>query len=755
MAQLKNLKIGRNALRAVITIFMAVCLLVGIVCFQYYKRIQVTIREESSGYLQEVTKRIGNNINRIIDSNYAVLDTLAAVMVNQNISSFEAVRPVVEIQKGYWNFKEIMLIDGNGVAYNSSGREISISSDVYLQNAVINKKQSMSASQMVGNEETVVFAIPLDNMVIDGKTMVAMASSYAPDVFDQVLAMTAFEGKATCNIIGKDGSNIVRSSSQYALRTGYNLLTSLETAQFVGKDSVEQILNDMKANKVGQVQFTYEGAESYMVYTPINPEDWYLTTFVPVEIVNAKSDMLLNITVLLCGSITLLFAGLMAFLTYNFYRNQNKLEQIAYVDEVTGGNTIQKFYELAQIALSEPGHPKYALIFTNIEKFKILNEQIGRRTCDTILKTFYDCVQESLIGKECMGRLSADNFCVLLQLENEEALLARFAGWYEKGEVFLESQKAVWGLPVTDFGILIIDNDNMPFTQMVDRAKLALRKSCRTHNGRIRYAYYDDELRRNMFREKHLEDMMEDAINNNEFQVYLQPKYRVQEETIGGAEALTRWVSKAEGMIYPDEFIPLFEKNGFIIRLDVWVFEEVCKTLRMWLDEGKKPVKISVNCSRVHLRDPDFMKPYKKLSEKYNIPYGLLEIELTESVVMDDTENLSKIIGQIHDAGFGCSMDDFGSGYSSLNLIQSIPVDTLKLDKIFFKSKDEDRVQSVVGGITTMAIALNMETVAEGVEYREQVEMLKRIGCNYIQGYVFAKPMPIPDFEKLLFGTSK
>lgn len=755
MSGSKKYKIKRYAYTAVSFLFVLVCLTVGIVSFQYYNRLQKTIREESSGYLQELSKRIGNNIDRIIKDNYSVLETLESILETQNLDSFDSISPVVEIQKSYWNYKDILMIDENGVAYDSSGHQVVLNANVYLKNAVLNNTQSMSTSQMVGNEEMVVFAVPLDNLIIDGKKMVAMASSYAPDVFARELEMSAFDGNATSTIISKEGAVIIGSSSDKAFKTGYNVLNTLSKANFKDRKDVQAIQIDMQGDLVGQVEFTYNNTDTYMVYTPINPEAWYLLTFVPVEVANAKTTMLLRITVMLCGFITILFAGLTAFLLYNFYRNQSKLEHLAYVDEVTGGNSIQKFYQLAELALQEVDHPSYALIYTNIEKFKIMNEQIGRSSCDLMLAAFYECVEMDLKDRECIGRLSADNFCILVKFVGEADLLGRIEGWYKNGEAFAARKNSIRAIPVTEFGVLIIDNDNVSFAQMIDRAKLSLRRAVRSINGKVRYAFYDDQLRRSLFREKQLEDMMDTALQEGEFQVYLQPKYKLPEEKIGGAEALARWDSVSEGMIYPDEFVPLFEKNGFIIQLDLWVFETVCKTLREWIDGGKEPVKISVNCSRVHLQDPDFMKPYKKTAEKHHIPHGLLEIELTESIVMDDADQLCKVIDQIHDAGFGCSMDDFGSGYSSLNLIQSIPVDTLKMDKIFFRSKDHARVQSVVGGITTMAKALSMETVAEGVEYREHVEMLKLVGCDYIQGYVFAKPMPIPDFEKLLFGSEE
>lgn len=748
---------GKNSYRAVFGIFLLACCIIGGFCFQYYNQLQAAIKGESRGYLQEIARRIGNNIDNIIDTNYAALNTIASIMQNYETDSFADVKPIVQTQQQYWNYLDVMLIDESGKAYNSEGTKVSLDNDAYFHSAVIDKKQGISTTQMINNQECILFVVPLEDMVIGGKNMVAMAASYDPATFDQTLSMSSFSGQAYSCIISNAGTVVVRSSAQNSIKFGYNVLSTIEESKMDSGDNISQVKTGMAANQEGQIGFTQNGIRYYMVYSPLTPENWYLTTFVPANVVNERSDMLLRITLVLCGVISAAFAGLIAFLMYSSYRNKIKLEQIAYVDDVTGGNTIQKFYELAQEALDVPDRPPYVLVYTNLQKFKVLNEQFGRRACDIILQQFSDIVNSSLKNRECMGRVTADNFCILLQYESEAVLLKRFSAWYNQGEAYVDDNKPAWSLPITEFGVYLIDNDSIPFPQIIDRAKLTLRDYSKSITSKLRYAIYDDGVHDRLFREKHLEDMMENALKQGEFQVYLQPKYRPKTKTIGGAEALTRWVSATEGMIFPDEFIPLFEKNGFIVQLDLWIFEEVCKKQRYWLDKGLEPVKISVNCSRVQLKNNDFLKAYQKISDRYNLPYGLIEIELTESVVMEDSQRLVKIIDDIHSSGFGCSMDDFGSGYSSLNLIQTIPVDTLKLDKIFFRSssKDSSRMESVVSSIITMAKALSMETVAEGVEYPEQVEMLQRIGCDYIQGYVFAKPMPVPAFEELAFGIGK
>ena len=744
----------KGSLKLSLATFALACIVVGTFSFQYYQQLQSTIRAESGGYLQEIATRIGANIDRTIADNYSFLHTVSSGLHTAQVTTFSRYAAVVEAQREGWEFQDIMLIDADGKAYASTGEPVKLDNDAYFMDAVSEGRAVISNAQMIDNEERIALSIPLENITMDGTPMVAMAAVYEPASFDETLSMSSFDGQSFSCIIDRGGTIVVRSSSPSALELGYNVLTAIGQSELDQDDSLESMKSSMAAEGKGQIGFTIDDVRYYAVYTPIAPQNWYLLTFVPASVVNARSDMMLGATLLMCGVVTAAFAALVAFLLFTSSRNRRKLEHIAYVDDVTGGHTIQRFYDLAQQSLSATDRPRYALVYTNMEKFKVLNEQFGRRSCDDLLRMFSETIESGLRPGECIGRQSADNFCILIEFDGEPWLRERFAEWYRIAERFLEENQPQWNLPIVEFGIFVIDNDELPFPQMIDRAKLALRESPQAIGGKIRYAVYDDEVRRLLVREKQLEDMMERAMLEGEFQVYLQPKYRLPERVVGGSEALTRWVSASEGMIFPDEFIPLFEKNGFIVTLDLHVFEEVCRTLRGWIDRGLTPPKTSVNCSRAHVKSKNFLDAYRAIADRYRIPERLIEIELTEGIVMEDSHRLIEVIEDIHEAGFDCSIDDFGSGYSSLNMIQSIPADTLKLDKIFFRNRTKDpaRTRSVVQSIVSMAQALNMDTVAEGVEHEDQVDMLEEIGCDYVQGYVFARPMPIADFERLAFG---
>lgn len=241
---------------------------------------------------------------------------------------------------------------------------------------------------------------------------------------------------------------------------------------------------------------------------------------------------------------------------------------------------------------------------------------------------------------------------------------------------------------------------------------------------------------------------MKSALENHEFVVFYQPKYGLSDNQIAGAEALVRWKHPERGMISPGEFIPVFERNGFITKLDYYVWEQTCIQLRKWMDEGKNPLPISVNLSRVSLYNKDIVNVICNLVDSYRIPRRLFQVELTESAYNTNPKAVQDMMQRLREEGFYILMDDFGSGYSSLNVLKDIVVDVLKMDMKFFAGDDrEGRGENIMAAVIRMAKWLNMPVVAEGVERIEQVEFLRSIGCEYVQGYYFAKPMPVEEYE--------
>lgn len=756
MALFRKIYEDAHEFRKIVISLTVICLFVGIACFRFYDQVKQTSHDESEHYLREISNRINSNIERTIADNFAILETIKSVLTKMEGQSYASVGAFLHEQEYHWGFNKILLIDDAGIAYDFEGKKVSITGDSFLR-TLSTDKDTIAPTQVINNEETLIFATPLSNITIEGKAMVALATCYDPANFDQILSMSSFDDAAYSYIVDKSGRGIIQSSSDYADEFGYNIVHTLQNNNPTSEKEISTLLESMDQEENGHFEFSVNGIQKYLIYTKIGMEDWYLFTFVPVQAVSAQSNLLLQSTLAITALIMLVFFIFILIIIISFSRNKKRLEQLAYVDPLTKGFTIQKFNEVAKECFSQ-SEENMAIVYVNVEKFKILNAQFGRTICDEIILSIHNGLSSMLHEDEYIGHLTADNFIMLVKFDTKELVAQRLYEWCLCIQEHIKKSMDALPLFVMEYGIYIIENNKIPLEDMMDSAKVSLKDNIFSHkkDDYLHYAFYDDATKARMLKEKHLEDQMERALRENEFQVYLQPKYDVKSNHIGGAEALVRWLSP-QGMIYPDEFIPLFEKNGFVVKIDLWMFEQVCSLLQNWMDEGKELIKISVNCSRAHLKNPDFLDSYEEIYKKYRVPSKYLELEFTENMVLEDTHLLTKLIDKIHELGFGCSVDDFGSGYSSLNLLQEIRVDTLKLDRIFFKHAFEDdiRTTAIIKCVLEMAKSLQMLTVAEGIEEWQQVEILKTMGCDFIQGYVYAKPMPVDEFEILAFQNKQ
>ena len=286
----------------------------------------------------------------------------------------------------------------------------------------------------------------------------------------------------------------------------------------------------------------------------------------------------------------------------------------------------------------------------------------------------------------------------------------------------------------------------MDITIIQDRVRIASQQQRQSE----KCTFFTQELTDALKREQKLMGRFEQALENGEFQVYLQPKVRLRDGRIGGAEALVRWMEAGGRMISPGEFIPVFERNGSICKLDLYMFRQVCRLMRRWMEEGRPIIPVSVNLSRMHFRDPDFLQPYAGLKEEYGIPDGLLELEVTESIFFDDAQIqlVKQSIGRVHACGLKCSLDDFGMGFSSLGLLKEFDVDAIKMDRRFFDDMDSEKSWKVIESFMELPGKLGITAVAEGIETEHQLELLRRTDCDMVQGYVFSKPLSVEEFEQ-------
>ncbi len=423
--------------------------------------------------------------------------------------------------------------------------------------------------------------------------------------------------------------------------------------------------------------------------------------------------------------------------SYEQERDSIKIQENVLYDSLTGVWNLEHFFDVVNQRLLE-SNEMFQMIALDLDKFKYINEYYGRASGDMVLKVIAARLLNVFGESAAIARSYADEFYICIQKETitkEEIDALVYA------QIQLENGEAV--KVSIKLGIFSYDAGSKIYTghECMDRALMACEKIKESH-GR-NYMIYTTEMEEKMHRENEMEDVMEQALEQGEFVVYYQPKFSLETEKLVGAEALVRWNSPTKGMVSPGIFIPLFEKNGFIVKLDFYVYEEVCKFLRGLLDQGYDVVPISVNVSRVHIETTDFVEKLLHVVNKYKIPYKFFEIEMTESAYGVENENVIQVVNQLKSYGFPLSMDDFGSGYSSLNLLKNMPIDVLKIDKEFLgETETSKRSREIIRMIVEMSKAIDIQTICEGVETNQQAEFLKNIGCDMVQGFLYARPMP-------------
>ena len=412
-------------------------------------------------------------------------------------------------------------------------------------------------------------------------------------------------------------------------------------------------------------------------------------------------------------------------------------------DKLTGLYDGVTFCRMVKNAVAEDNEKKYALILFDIEKFKIVNELYGFDFADEVLE--FIAFNMRNIFKETgavICHFMSDFFGIFTEYDSEEDLIEMVKQISSKTSLYKN-------VPVSlSFGIHKIRDRSLSPRLICDYANMA--KKTVKGNRIVNYAFYTEKIKNRILEDKYIENEMEYALKNGQFSMYLQPKYNISTSEIIGAEALVRWVHPKKGLIMPDKFIPLFEKNGFIVNLDKYIWEQACIEIRKWIESGQTPVPISVNVSRVNVGNPKLIEILDSLVEKYKIDKKYLELEITETVYYDDQNHLIETLNQLKKADYTLLMDDFGSGFSSLNMLKNTPFDILKIDRNFLnETMITDKGKKIILHTISLSNDIGINTVAEGVETKEQAEYLLECGCNVAQGYYYSKPVELNVFDEM------
>lgn len=653
------------------------------------------------------------------------------------------------IASSFETYETSYVVTTNGVGYDNNGKAVNVKSKEFFRNAAPIKTVVCYDKKMFG-DKIIVITPKIKNFSCEGYFISVSSVSFdvpqkfAKDIYE-IYILDDENNIIAHNELGKDDFDIKSvkdgNSDDSEMTMWYRDLIDedFETFKEVEEDSAEIDLKKMISSTV-PMNIWYKH--------PLKINDWQVISKVNISRGIAKEDSFaLLLAWMVIGPIIIIFITLIinfASMAGQISSNR-KLISLIYLDTITGKTNWIKFKSDAAKLLKKRKKNDYALVSFDICKFRMYSDMYGNGEADKLLVRVSDICHNFIKKRhELATRQGGDTFSLLIEYTGFDMLKKRV----EDLSAALSKVNAKTAIKY-HFGVYEIKDRTMTIDRINNLSGIA--KDAGANSSQMNgISYFDNEIHLRLVSEREIENTMEAALEKKEFIVYLQPKYNSQNEELSGAEALVRWLSEEKGLMSPAKFIPIFEKNGFITKLDDYMLNEICALQKKWKEEGRKLFPISVNISRAHFEKPDLAEHIRDIVKQYDIPFSCIEIELTESAFFDDKNLLIETVKRLREYGFVVSMDDFGSGFSSLNSLKDIPLDVIKLDAGFFNiANDEDNRSSfIIEDTIAMAKHLRMQTVAEGIETRQQVDFLCSLGCDLIQGYYFARPMPIDEFER-------
>ena len=731
-----------NKKQIVIIILIFVFLIaVGIAYMTYMLN---RIEANTNNSIETIVKNDADNLKNEITEQKEILQSITNEILADNIVDSKKIFDMYERSDITSHFIRMAIMYEDGRTITNDGYEKDYSDEVekFFSDNDIHISENMKSR--IDGEEITIYSqmIDLENEKI------AILLIVKTDSYKDTFSNKIFEGKGFSYIVDKNGDIIVSANTDK--NTG-NLVSNIEQ-MLVGsskerfKTNKSTVQENIRNEEAGARRLQTTDGQYYMVYEPIGVNDWSLATFIPSKAIAGEINRALLTTFILAIIVILIILSICIYVVISNNKKQKQLFEYAYIDPVTKKGNIYYFRKKGQEILekrkAQEGNVAQYIAVLDINKFKMINKAYGYQMGDTILYGIGEEL-EKILGKESLiSRYSNDYFAVLFECEDN---IRKIVNKLVRNIENLKIDSNVYNLSV-NMGIYKLTDSDNNIAEAMDKAIIAHSVS----KGDVfdKYHIYDGKMEKELEKESRIEHEMNKALENKEFKVYYQPKIYVKDETLYGAEALVRWEHNGK-MVSPSEFIPLFEKNKFILKLDVYVFEQVCSDMKMWKEKyGKEPV-ISVNVSREHFLDEHFLEKYMMIAAKYGVDTSKIDLEITESATIEAGIDIIEIMNKMKALGFLISIDDFGTGYSSLSTLQDMPADILKIDKSFVDRIGKNE-KNMIDYILTMAKELKLITIAEGVESKEQRDYLLEKECDIIQGYYYAKPMPEEEFEEYM-----
>lgn len=709
-----------------------------------FNNIKTNLEREIISSLSEEAEENAALIEKEIDAKFGVLQSFANELssTGDEIAEIRDMQSFVEV----YNFRRMGFVDLNGIAKTTDGFEKDLSFRELYQVGLKGESFITESLQETIGDSTEDMINILSVPVYDNKGEIkgVLFATYLTEKFHEVIFSDSFQGEGYTYIVAGDGDVI--SSYGDGMQKEYDniFIYTGDAAQY--DDAIqEKVENDMreKISRVG-IGVNEDNDKYFYCYKPLEIEsadmNWYIFSIEPKSVLDERMHPIMRdiqfLTVIL---ICILVMANIIFLYYNVRRRQ-ELFRLAYKDSITGGDNFSNFKEKAKKYENTEGY----VIALDISEFKLVNNVCGNARGDEVLKVIWDVIMANCNDNEQAARVNADRFVIFWIESSKKTVTYRIEKLINEIEGISEQLSVPRLYPV--IGIRAVEK----LDDADKRYGEALRAKSLIKNRRDRhYAFYDEIDYDTIVENKKLENGFEKALADKKFEVWYQPKFNSHTGKIVGSEALIRWRADDGSLISPGRFIPLFEKNGNIIRLDEYVFREVCRQQKEWQKEGIQILPVSVNISRFSLYYSNVVEKYERIINYYDVDHKYVQIEITESAIIENTV-IVELIQKFHDAGFDILLDDFGSGYSSLASLNQMPFDTIKLDKSLVDYVGNENGEKLLKFIVQLVQSLGMKITAEGVEYKEQLDFLENLNCDDIQGFYFSKPLMLADFSAKL-----
>ncbi|HBE8544605.1 TPA: EAL domain-containing protein [Clostridioides difficile] len=737
---------GRNKSFTLITILFLTSLFLTM-GYIYIEDTKHLLMSEAKIHIKEVAVQGSQLAQRQIEKDLDVLNIFSNYYAsNPDIPNEEKMKNLLDEMENQ-KFYTMAIVDINGNAENTKGDKFSVKDREFFKNSIKGKKYVSSpyVDEVNKSIKKIAISVPLLN---NDKVVGVLYCTYNINTLMKLINISFYENNSISYVVKNNGTIILHPQGDSLSKNIYKLLKQDNDIQ-----EVNRLKKELQENKTGATVLNMLEERRYLGYATMDNgnsennyiKDWNLIFSIPETVVFSNSKQIINRAVYAVLSIVLIFIAIIFYIIYIKKSNEKEILSLAYEDKVTYIGNQNKFYrECSKYLLDKPSL-NYIIVYFDINNFKMINDTFGYEFGDNLLITIAKALKEELTEGEVYARLSSDYFAILCDYKNGRNKIIRKLDNIRSN---IESNLSIVFEISLCVGIYFVEEGEVDIQKAVNKANMA-RSVAKGKN--INYAIYNEDVRNKLSEESMILDDIKIALVKNQFEVYYQPKFSLVTGEMIGSEALIRWNHPEHGFISPAVFIPIAEKSKLILKIGRFVFERVCNDLYEWKKQGKKIVPVSVNLSRVELYQPDIVKFINKTIKMYNLSSDFIEIEITETVAINELNILKNVLNELRTYGFSISMDDFGTGYSSISCLRDMPIDILKLDKSFLGGIEHDeRSRNIAKSIVSLAKSLDLVVIIEGVESKEQAELMKQFGCDLVQGFYFARPMPAKNFLDLL-----